>query len=396
MDINDQIYVSLIVFLVLAQPVKEQQFVECATDIKVFYCAVLKNELSLVAQFSLELVFAASICHPEAVRGNSLVLPVWEVQASRNNRSGRSIRFNLATSTNLCSENQSAILPVQAKAAIRELLPGGLREAISKVRSSVAYAISAIAHWDWPEAWPQLFTLLMEMLVSGDINAVHGAMRVLTGVGNMNTHSTNPPLYTIFSNFMLTLEVVRSLMFETSFSNNMLDLCRIYSGGDGHTDAIGGSSNLTWNVQDLYYGWGITTNPACCFVVHCIFYHLRFWLYRFSQSLATQILKFLISPLLVGGLAHSALFQVYSIRTRSRAVEIFTTCANLICAIEELEKVRWWQNTPWSVHHSYQYCSKTITLNPYWRKYLIDPVLNKWLSQISSERIWRSYERGVF
>lgn len=70
----------------------------------------------------------------------------------------------------------------QAKAAIRELLPGGLREAISKVRSSVAYAISAIAHWDWPEAWPQLFTLLMEMLVSGDVNAVHGAMRVLTGM----------------------------------------------------------------------------------------------------------------------------------------------------------------------------------------------------------------------
>lgn len=70
----------------------------------------------------------------------------------------------------------------QAKAAIRELLPSGLREAISKVRSSVAYAVSAIAHWDWPEAWPQLFTLLMEMLVSGDVSAVHGAMRVLTGL----------------------------------------------------------------------------------------------------------------------------------------------------------------------------------------------------------------------
>lgn len=70
---------------------------------------------------------------------------------------------------------------LQAKAAIRELLPAGLRESISKVRSSVAYAVSAIAHWDWPEAWPQLFTLLMEMLVSGDVNAVHGAMRVLTG-----------------------------------------------------------------------------------------------------------------------------------------------------------------------------------------------------------------------
>lgn len=46
----------------------------------------------------------------------------------------------------------------------------------------MAYAVSAIAHWDWPEAWPELFNLLMEMLVSGDVNAVHGAMRVLTGV----------------------------------------------------------------------------------------------------------------------------------------------------------------------------------------------------------------------
>lgn len=71
---------------------------------------------------------------------------------------------------------------LQAKVAIRELLPNGLRESISKVRSSVAYAVSAIAHWDWPEAWPELFNLLMEMLVSGDVNAVHGAMRVLTGV----------------------------------------------------------------------------------------------------------------------------------------------------------------------------------------------------------------------
>lgn len=50
---------------------------------------------------------------------------------------------------------------------------------------------------------------------------------------------------------------------------------------------------------------------------------------------------FLISNLLVVGLARWAFFQVYSIRTRSRAVEIFTTCANLIFAIEELEKVRW-------------------------------------------------------
>ena len=62
------------------------------------------------------------------------------------------------------------------------MLPEALRESISKVRSSVAYAISAIAHWDWPEAWPDLFGQLMQLIVSGDGNAVHGAMRVLTGM----------------------------------------------------------------------------------------------------------------------------------------------------------------------------------------------------------------------
>ena len=47
-----------------------------------------------------------------------------------------------------------------------------------------AYAISAIAYWDWPEAWPHLFGNLMQALTSGDGNLVHGAMRVLTGMKN--------------------------------------------------------------------------------------------------------------------------------------------------------------------------------------------------------------------
>uniref|UniRef100_A0A6Q2XW82 Importin N-terminal domain-containing protein n=1 Tax=Esox lucius TaxID=8010 RepID=A0A6Q2XW82_ESOLU len=112
-------------------------------------------------------------------------------------------------------------------------------EAISKVRSSVAYAVSAIAHWDWPEAWPQLFTLLMDMLVSGDVNAVHGAMRVLTEFTREVTDTQMP----------LVAPVILPEMYK-------------------------------------------------------IF----------------------------------TMVEVYSIRTRSRAVEIFTTCANLICAIEEMEK----------------------------------------------------------
>nr|XP_061814396.1 importin-9-like [Nerophis lumbriciformis] len=144
--------------------------------------------------------------------------------------------------THWCSHSEKFRPPEtteQAKAAIRSLLPSGLRESISKVRSSVAYAVSAIAHWDWPEAWPQLFTLLMEMLVSGDVSAVHGAMRVLT--------------------------------------------------------------EFTREVTD-------TQMPLVAPVILPEMYKI------FTMA------------------------EVYSIRTRSRAVEIFTTCANLICAIEELEK----------------------------------------------------------
>ncbi|XP_041083190.1 importin-9-like [Polyodon spathula] len=144
--------------------------------------------------------------------------------------------------THWCAQSEKFRPPEttdRAKGAIRELLPSGLRESISKVRSSVAYAISAIAHWDWPEAWPRLFNLLMEMLVSGDVNAVHGAMRVLT--------------------------------------------------------------EFTREVTD-------TQMPLVAPVILPEMYKI------FTMA------------------------EVYSIRTRSRAVEIFTTCANLICAIDEVEK----------------------------------------------------------
>ncbi|XP_067129013.1 importin-9 [Centruroides vittatus] len=80
----------------------------------------------------------------------------------------------------------------EAKATIRQLLPLGLRESISKVRSSIAYAISAIAHWDWPENWPELFDILMHSLTSEDHNAVHGGMRVLTEFCNEVTDNQMP------------------------------------------------------------------------------------------------------------------------------------------------------------------------------------------------------------
>ncbi|KAH3881360.1 importin-9-like isoform X2 [Dreissena polymorpha] len=93
-----------------------------------------------------------------------------------------------------------------SKAEIRKILPMGLNESISKVRSSVAYAVSAIAHWDWPEAWPDLFQILMQALTSGDTNAVHGAMRVLAeftqDVTDLQMHHVAPvilpEMYKIF------------------------------------------------------------------------------------------------------------------------------------------------------------------------------------------------------
>jgi len=69
----------------------------------------------------------------------------------------------------------------KAKAAVRAMLPLGLKESISKVRNSVAYCVSAIASWDWPEQWPELFEILTEALKAGAGNefAVQGAVRVL-------------------------------------------------------------------------------------------------------------------------------------------------------------------------------------------------------------------------
>ncbi|KAG8180187.1 hypothetical protein JTE90_017703 [Oedothorax gibbosus] len=80
----------------------------------------------------------------------------------------------------------------EAKAAVRAMLPMGLQESISKLRSSVAYAISAVAVWDWPENWPELFNILLQSLVSENSFAVHGAMRVLIEISNDVSDSQMP------------------------------------------------------------------------------------------------------------------------------------------------------------------------------------------------------------
>eukprot|EP00117_Sycon_ciliatum_P025680 scpid22203/ scgid1813/ Importin-9; Importin-9a; Importin-9b; Ran-binding protein 9 len=71
------------------------------------------------------------------------------------------------------------VTPPQAKAVIRQMLPDGLADPSSKVRNSVAYALSKIASIDFPDDWPNLFDWLVRAISSGNPDLVHGAMRVL-------------------------------------------------------------------------------------------------------------------------------------------------------------------------------------------------------------------------
>ncbi|XP_058829276.1 importin-9 isoform X2 [Topomyia yanbarensis] len=66
----------------------------------------------------------------------------------------------------------------EAKTAIKTILPQGLYDPNSKIRSVVAYSISNIASYDWPNDWQELFDIIVQCL-SGNENSVHGAMKVL-------------------------------------------------------------------------------------------------------------------------------------------------------------------------------------------------------------------------
>lgn len=83
---------------------------------------------------------------------------------------------------------------LQAKQAIRQMLPMGLKESISKVRNTVAFSLAAIAHWDWPDHWPQLFDILIEAMKADDEFAVQGAVRVLKELSRDLTDSQIPSI----------------------------------------------------------------------------------------------------------------------------------------------------------------------------------------------------------
>ncbi|EGF83226.1 hypothetical protein BATDEDRAFT_84771 [Batrachochytrium dendrobatidis JAM81] len=69
--------------------------------------------------------------------------------------------------------------PEEVKSWIMANILRGLSEPLNSIRVAIAYAVSKIAHIDWPEAWPNFFDDLMSHLKSGEPSQVHGAMRVL-------------------------------------------------------------------------------------------------------------------------------------------------------------------------------------------------------------------------
>lgn len=52
----------------------------------------------------------------------------------------------------------------QAKKTVRNILPNGLYDPNSKIRSAVAHSISTIAQNDWPTIWTELFDIIIKCL----------------------------------------------------------------------------------------------------------------------------------------------------------------------------------------------------------------------------------------
>ena len=132
------------------------------------------------------------------------------------------------------------------KLRVKELLPLGLNDSNSKIRSTVAYAVATLAHWDWPEQWPQLFGILINALNGNgpnsatasnnviDLNAVHGALETLTEIVQEVTDiqmpqvapAIIPQLYKIFidpQNYSISLRT-RTVEIFTSLVNVIAEM----------------------------------------------------------------------------------------------------------------------------------------------------------------------------
>lgn len=58
-----------------------------------------------------------------------------------------------------------------------------------RLRSGIAFAVYSIAHYDWPEDWPDLMSILMAYVTSGSRSAVYASMKVFVELCHEITES---------------------------------------------------------------------------------------------------------------------------------------------------------------------------------------------------------------
>ncbi|KAI3660052.1 hypothetical protein MP638_005330 [Amoeboaphelidium occidentale] len=79
-----------------------------------------------------------------------------------------------------CGENfKGPEPPMEVKQAVRQNILGMLSESEHKIRVALAYCVSRIAHYDYPEMWPSFTHEILELTKSSDANVVDGAVNVL-------------------------------------------------------------------------------------------------------------------------------------------------------------------------------------------------------------------------
>ena len=177
---------------------------------------------------------------------------------------------------------------------------------VTTVNCYQAYAISAIAHWDWPEAWPDLFGHLMQALTSGDGNLVHGAMRVLTGIKSTLCYLDTVEVLLLLcfvsmakripgikipidrikrdgkihcsalvscgwklaksreSLHFICILLLNEHQFLACTCNLNLSFLRVLPWGDRHSDTTCCSSDSSWNVQDIHSRRGTVHSWISC------------------------------------------------------------------------------------------------------------------------------------
>ena len=78
--------------------------------------------------------------------------------------------------------------------------------------------MAAIAHWDWPDNWPQLFDLLVNNLAGGNYSTIHGTLKVLKEIAEDLSDSQLPQIAPVILSHMYRIfseDQVNSVIFIT-------------------------------------------------------------------------------------------------------------------------------------------------------------------------------------